>query len=66
MSICSDKTITRQDALNRVYKLLMYQQSELLGKAVNSMDNDDLAGYLHTDMTFYDVEGEEGKLLAMI
>jgi hypothetical protein len=63
MSISSDVTITRQEALEMVFKKIMSQQESLIRKAVNSMDNYELGSELHTDMRFYDVEGDEGKLL---
>lgn len=61
MSISSDITITRQKALEAVFKKLMYQQESLIRRAVNSMDNHDLGSELHGDMYFYNVEGE-GRL----
>lgn len=61
MSISADITIKRQEALERVFKRLMSQQEELVRKAVNSMSNDDLAGYLHSELYFYHVEGK-GRL----
>lgn len=61
MSISSDVTITRQQALERVFKYLMYKQTRLIRRAVNGMTNDELATELHSDMYFYDVEGE-GRL----
>ena len=61
MSISSDVTITRQKALEAVFKKLMRRQEFLIRKAVNSMDNFELGSELHTDLRFYDVEGE-GRL----
>ena len=61
MSISSDVTITRQKALEAVFKKLMYEQTRLIRRAVNGMSNDELASELHSDLYFYDVEGE-GRL----
>jgi hypothetical protein len=61
MSISSDVTITRQKALEAVFKKLMYKQTQLIRRAVNGMSNDDLASELHSELYFYDVEGE-GRL----
>jgi len=61
MSICSDVDITREKALERVFKKLMSKQENLIRKAVNGMNNDDLASELHSEMYFYHVSGK-GKL----
>lgn len=61
MSICSDIYIERKEALERVYKFLMSQQEDLIRKAVNSMDNNELASQLHSEMYYYHVTGK-GKL----
>lgn len=61
MSISSDVTITRQKALEAVFKKLLRQQEFLIRKAVNGMRNDELGSELHSDMYFYDVKGE-GRL----
>jgi hypothetical protein len=61
MSICSDVDITRQKALERVFKNLMFRQEDLIRKAVNGMSNDELASELHSEMYYYHVSGK-GKL----
>lgn len=61
MSICSDVDIKRQEALERIHKRLVKEYSDMMVKALNSMKNDDLGSYLHTDMYFYHVFGK-GKL----
>jgi hypothetical protein len=61
MSICSDIDITRKEALECVFKQLMWKQESLIRKAVNGMSNDDLASELHSEMYFYHVSGK-GKL----
>ena len=61
MSICSDVGIERQKALEMVFKTIMSQQEELIRKAVNGMNNSELASELHSELYFFHVTGK-GKL----
>lgn len=61
MSICSDVSIKRQDAVEQVFKILMGQQEELIRKAVNGMSNLELAIELGSEIYYYTVIGK-GKL----
>ena len=60
MSISSDITITREQAIKRVKNKLMYEHEALVDLAVDAMDDSTLCSYLHTDCEFYHIESNEG------
>lgn len=53
MSICSDVFITEEEARERVKRMLMYEQEQLLQLAVNGMQVWDLTSYLNRDSDLY-------------
>jgi iron-sulfur cluster repair protein YtfE (RIC family) len=58
MSICSDVYITKEDAVDQVTKILMYEQEKLVRKAVQAMSDDELSCHLNkeSDLYYYNIE----------
>lgn len=53
MSICSDIFITEEEAREKVKRILMYQQEQLIDAAIKSMKDFELSGYLNQDGSIY-------------
>lgn len=60
MSISSDVTITRKEAIKLVKHKLMTEHEALVDLAVNAMSDSLLCTCLHTDTEFYHIENGEG------
>lgn len=61
MRISAAVGITKEEAKRKVRSILMHQQQVLIEKAINGMDNDELASYLHSDYYFYHIEEENNE-----
>jgi hypothetical protein len=61
MSICSDVFITEEEARQRVKRMLMYNQEQLIDLAMQSMENFELTNYLNQgdDIYYYNIIEEE-------
>ena len=59
MSICSDITITREEARKRVKAILIHQQELFIDLAIKSMTDFDLTHELHSDMYYYTIEKDK-------
>jgi hypothetical protein len=57
MSICSDVFITEEEARQRVKRMLMYQQEQLIDAAIKGMETFELSMHLngHDDLYYYNI-----------
>ena len=61
MSISSDIFISRKEAGERVIDKLLYEQKQLVEKAVKGMEDWELTDHLHTDLYFYNIEDDDAS-----
>lgn len=59
MSISSDVTITREQAVKQVKDKLMTEHEALVDLAVNAMSDSLLCTCLHTDTEFYHIKDKD-------
>lgn len=61
MSICSTVSITKEEALERVKRILLSRQEDLIDLALKSMNNYELTSYLDSDLYYYTITKPKGK-----